>query len=122
MNQDQQIILEYYNNPTYKIIKTFNGEDAWKYILQIRYQPGHSRAHMKRLWKNFDQINAFLVIFTINDGDKPIKICAHYYANITQYNDPPEIGEGDKNMFSDFDYESLELSDAPKVLKTLIFP
>jgi hypothetical protein len=121
MNQDEQDILSYYNNKSeINIISTFCGEEAWKYILQIRYQPGYIRASVKRHYKKFDKSNGYLVIYIIKENEKPIKICADYYLNKTIYNDPPNIGEGNMNMFNEYNYELLYSDNSPKILRDLL--
>ena len=96
------------------IVATFEGEEAWKNVLEIRYQPGAPRARVKRMFRDFTKSGSLLVIFTI--GEEPQDIGIHFYLN---YLDPESTAEdeGEDNMFQTVPYNSLDFAKCPKWLK-----
>ena len=51
-SQAKARILAHYTN----VVATFEGEDAWKNVLESRYQPGAPRARVKRMYRDYRQI------------------------------------------------------------------
>ena len=116
MSIEEKHILDYFDKPNYKVLKTFHREEAWNYILQIRY--GLScRARVKRAFKNYDKTNALLVIFIILKDNKPFQIGSNYYLD---KRDKTSTEEGDVNMFDVLPYELVDVPDAPKIIKKII--
>jgi len=99
-------ILAHYTN----VVATFEGEEAWKNVLEIRYQPGVPRARVKRMYHNYTKSGSLLVIFLIGEED----IGIHFYLN---HLDGPADEEGDDNMFQTVPYTSLDFPRCPKWLK-----
>ena len=118
MDSDEQRILGYYDKPGYRIIKTFNGDEAWSNILKIRYQPIFRRS-VNRLFRFQDKVNSFLVIFIVTVDNLPVTIGSHFYLNKSDHTLTPTTGEGNDNMFDEMPYDSIHLPDSPKVLKSL---
>lgn len=119
MDTDELRICAYYDKPYHKILACYRDAEAWSHILQIRYQPGRSRARMKRSWKDVDKSNAYLVICLVNKNSQPEMVYAHYYAD-KRVAVTPDTGEGDTNMFSAFFYQDLLVPHTPKILKRLL--
>jgi len=103
-------ILAQYTN----VVATFDGEEAWKNVLEIRYQPGAPRARVKRLFRDFTKSGSLLVIFLVGDPQEPQEIGIHFYLNRL---DGPAEDEGDDNMFQTVPYNSLEFPKCPRWLK-----
>ena len=109
-SQAKARILENYTN----VVATFDGEDAWKNVLEIRYQPGAPRARVKRMYRDYTKSGSLLVIFLM--GDPPVEtqdIGIHFYLN--RLDGPAD--EGEDNMFQVVPYTSLEFPRCPKWLK-----
>lgn len=105
-------ILAQYQN----VLATFEGEEAWKNILEIRYQPGVPRARVKRLFRNYTKSGSLLVVFLM--GEPPVEtqdIGIHFYLN--HLDDGTADDEGDDNMFQVVPYTSLGFPRCAKWLK-----
>jgi hypothetical protein len=120
MDPDEERILGYYNKPNYKVVKTFHGETAWKYILQIRYG-AYSRPRVKKAFEEYTKVDAFLVVYLIMNNNLPEIIGADYYLNKRDITLTPESeqGEGNYNMYERAPYSLLEADDAPRILKKI---
>jgi len=119
MDVDEQRILGYYASAEHRILKTFQGEEAWKYILLIRYGP-RSRPCVRRSYAGFDKTNSFLVVFVFLQDGNPTEICSHFYLNKQDTTSTPSTGEGQENMFDHLPYEYVNLPDTPKIIQKLI--
>jgi len=118
IDDDEIRILNYYHDKGYIIKATFRGKEAWKYILQIRYSPGVGRYRMQRLWKKYDKLNGYLIIYTINENNIQTNIGMDYYFNKTDLLNPTQ-GESDYNMFNKVLFEALEYPNVPKIIKKI---
>ena len=110
-SQAKARILANYTN----VVATFDGEEAWKNVLEIRYQPGAPRARVKRMYRDYTKSGSLLVIFLM--GDPPVEtqdIGIYFYLNRL---DGPADDEGDDNMFQAVPYTSLEFPRCPMWLK-----
>jgi len=103
-------ILAQYTN----IMATFEGEEAWKNVLEIRYQPGAPRARVKRLFRDYTKSGSLLVVFLVGGPPETQEIGIHFYLNRL---DGPAEDEGDDNMFQTIPYNSLDFPKCPRWLK-----
>ena len=106
-SQAKARILANYTN----IVATFEGEEAWKNILEIRYQPGASRTRVKRLYRDYTKGGSLLVVFLTGEFQD---IGIHFYLNRL---DGPAEDEGEDNMFQVIERTALEFPRCPKWLK-----
>lgn len=105
-------ILANYRN----VVATFEGEEAWKNILEFRYQPGYARTRVKRMFRDYTKSGSLLVIFLIGEpdlGEQEIGI--HFYLN--SLNPGTSEDEGEDNMFQIVPYSHLDFPRCPTWLK-----
>jgi hypothetical protein len=95
-----------------RIVATFEGEEAWKNILELRYQPGAPRSRVKRLFRDYTKSESLLVVFLV--GEVP-DIGIHFYLNSLDTGTADD--EGDDNMFQTIPYTILDFPRCPKWLK-----
>ena len=111
-------IKGFYDKPDYKIIGLYNGEKAWKCMVEFTYSDSNLRRHLRNKWKNYDRSAAYLVIYLdTQDSDDPL-IGADYYLNKYHINANPDV-ENDGDMFHTRDYSFLTEADSPKYLRKL---
>ena len=99
------------------VLKVYTGEEAWAKVLELRYQPGRMRTHVKSMFKTFSKDNSILVLFH-NKAKKTIE-----YRFYLDTNNVPDIhDESDVNMFGGFMIENIlspeyETPDTPAYIK-----
>lgn len=111
-------IKSFYNKPDFKVIALYNGEKAWKNMVEYTYSDSNLRRHLRNRWKNYDRSAAYLVIYLdTQDSDDPL-IGADYYLNKYHIDVNPHI-ENEGDMFHTVNYSFLTNPDSPKFLRKL---
>jgi len=95
-----------------KILGFFEGNDAWKKLVPIRWPQVEVRQGVRRRFKNVDMTHALLVIYKTN---------THIYIDFyPDHRKPTEAGvESDNLWIEKAPLSLLEAEDAPKLLKKL---
>lgn len=113
-------ILEKYRSK--HILAVYNGEDAWKKYIPIRWPQVSVRAAVRRRFKKTNMGKSIMIIYVTPKIGSPDKIYVHFYPDITI----PDITDININIESDYlwiieaPYSALEFDDAPKLLKKLV--
>lgn len=103
---------------TKKILAIYEGDDAWKKYLPIRWSQPNVRARTKRLYKGIDMSKSLLVIFTQKKNSKTISI--HFYPNGNYKNAKINGHETDELWIIEAPISALFFKDTPKILKKII--
>jgi hypothetical protein len=97
--------------------KSILGKRLWAKVLELRYQPGKMRTHVKSMFKTFSKDDSILVLFH-NKAKKSIE-----YRFYLDTNNVPDIhDESDVNMFGGFMIDIImspeyETPDTPAYIK-----
>ena len=110
-------IMDHYKNT--KIIGVFNGDDAWKKLVPIRYPQTRVRASVRGRFKGVDMTHALLIVFLTPKTGTPKTIGIHFYPD--DRNKVKSIKtETDDLWISSVPYEALKWPDVPKLIKKLV--
>jgi hypothetical protein len=110
-------IMDHYKNT--KIIGVFNGDDAWKKLVPIRYPQTRARACVRVRFKGVDMTHALLIVFLTPKTGTPKTIGIHFYPD--DRNKVKSIKtETDDLWISSAPYEALKWPDVPKLIKKLV--
>jgi len=111
-------ILENYASK--HVLAVYNGEDAWKKYMPIRWPQASVRASVRRRFKNTNMRRSMLVLFLTYTNRSPDKIHIHFYPDKTVPDGIDITKESDYLWILEAPYSALEYDDAPKLLKKLI--
>ena len=112
-------IKGFYNRPHFKIIDIYNGEKAWKYIVEFKYNDSNLRRHLRNRWKNYDRSAAYLVIYLDSEDSQDPLIGADYYLNKYHINANPDV-ENEGDMFNTMNYSFINHEASPKFIRKLL--
>ena len=110
-------IMDHYKNT--KIIGVFNGDDAWKKLVPIRYPQTRVRASVRGRFKGVDMTHALLIVFLTPKTGTPKTIGIHFYPDDRKKVKSIKT-ETDDLWISSAPYEALKWPDVPKLIKKLV--
>ena len=99
-----------------RILGVYTGDEAFSHMVTIRWDAGR-RSAVRRRFRGRDMTNALLIIFVTPKTGAPIEIGAHLYLDDTL--PITEIQETEMVWLVTADYTSLEMENAPNILKRL---
>jgi len=109
--------MEHYDNK--RILAVYNGLDAWKKHVPIRWPQPIVAAQVRRRFKNYDMTNSKLVISLTPKTGEPQTITAHFYPHGEHVTADVDT-ETDDLWITSAPYSLLKADDAPTLLKRLV--